>query len=56
MRWDLIDQFEVLKKGVYARALQNNAANTNAREIGLYAAPVADIAWGIVERASRSRV
>jgi aminoglycoside phosphotransferase (APT) family kinase protein len=36
-------------QGVYARALQNNAANSNAREIGLYAAPVAEIAWRIAE-------
>jgi aminoglycoside phosphotransferase (APT) family kinase protein len=36
-------------QGVYARALQNNAANSNALEIGLYAAPVAEIAWRIAE-------
>ena len=36
-------------QGVYARALQDNAANANAREIGLYAAPVADIAWSIAK-------
>lgn len=36
-------------QGVYARALQNNAANSNALEIGFYAAPVAKIAWSIAE-------
>jgi aminoglycoside phosphotransferase (APT) family kinase protein len=36
-------------QGIYARALQNNAASSNALEIGLYAAPVAEIAWSIAE-------
>jgi aminoglycoside phosphotransferase (APT) family kinase protein len=36
-------------QGVYKRALQNNAANSNAREIGLYATPVSEIAWKIAE-------
>jgi aminoglycoside phosphotransferase (APT) family kinase protein len=36
-------------QGLYARALQKNAANSNALEIGLYAAPVAEIAWRIAE-------
>ncbi|WP_342363628.1 phosphotransferase [Terrarubrum flagellatum] len=34
-------------QGVYARSLQNNAAHELAREVGLYAAPVAEIGWNI---------
>ncbi len=37
-------------QGVYARALQSNAAHPQALEVGLYAAPVAEIAWGLVDR------
>lgn len=36
-------------QGVYARALQNNGANATGLEIGLYAEPVAEIAWKIAE-------
>jgi aminoglycoside phosphotransferase (APT) family kinase protein len=37
-------------QGVYARALQSNAAHAQALEVGLYAAPVAEIAWSLVDR------
>jgi len=37
-------------QGVYARALQSNAAHAQALEVGLYAAPVAEIAWTLVDR------
>jgi aminoglycoside phosphotransferase (APT) family kinase protein len=42
-----------IMQGVYARALQGNAAHAQALEVGLYAAPVAEIAWDLVGRSPR---
>ena len=37
-------------QGIYARALQNNAANADALEVGRNAAYVADIGWRVSQR------
>ncbi|KAA5804804.1 phosphotransferase [Alkalicaulis satelles] len=40
-----------IAQGVYARALQGNASNERAKELGALVGPMADYAWSIAERA-----
>ena len=51
--WDFFMAFSLFRfaailQGVYARALQKNAASATALEVGKLAAPVAEIAWAQV--------
>ncbi len=51
--WDFYLAFAMFRsaailQGVYARALQNNAANPDALTVGRVAAPLSDIAWRLV--------
>ena len=40
-----------IAQGVYARALQGNASNEKAKELGALVAPMAQYAWSIAQRA-----
>lgn len=48
--WDFFMAFSLFRfaailQGVYARALQKNAASATALDVGKLAGPVAEIAW-----------